>query len=212
MSLRKSEKIWVLGAFLGVTALLAALLLALVSQWTAGPIRLAKERNRTKVFYQLLLPDFDRVGEEIKIGNLIYLPVFNGEKCVGFIGQGSNRLGYAGEVEAMVGFAVDGKITAVQILQHKETPGLGANVCDRKFQRTIFNLSEKAPAVPKNRILDQFSGKNASEAGSWKISKDGGKFDYLTGATVSSRAVTALVDEISAGFTANREQIAGGKR
>ncbi len=211
MSLRKSEKIWVLGSFLGVTAFLAALLLALVSQWTAGPIRQAKERNREKVFYRLLLPDFDRVGKEIHIGKLIYLPVFNGDKCVGFIGQGSNRLGYAGEIDAVVGFSTDGKITAVQILQHKETPGLGANVCDRKFQRTIFNLSEKAPMVPGNKILDQFAGKNASESGNWKISKDGGSFDYLTGATVSSRAVTALVDEISAGFFANRERIAGGK-
>lgn len=211
MSLRESEKIWVLGTFLGVTALLAALILALVSQWTAEPIRLSGERNRSKVFYRLLLPDFDRVGKEVKIGSLTYLPVFKSDKCTGFIGQGSNRLGYSGEIEVMVGFSSDGKITAVQVLRHKETPGLGANVCDRKFQRTIFNLTEKAPDVPANKILDQFAGKNSSQAGNWKISKDGGDFDYLTGATVSSRAVTALVDEIAAGFAKHREQISGGK-
>ena len=100
----------------------------------------------------------------------------------------------------LAGFDIEGRITGVQVLEHKETPGLGANVCDRKFQRTIFNLGEKAPEIPSNNYLDQFSGVNAADSGSWKISKDGGKFDYLTGATVTSRAVTDAIDRIAAAF------------
>ena len=90
----------------------------------------------------------------------------------------------------------------MQILRHNETPGLGANVCERKFQRTIFNFGEAVPEVPENRLLDQYNGLNADRAGNWQISKDGGEFEYLTGATVTSRAVTALVNEIAGAFAA----------
>ena len=104
-------------------------------------------------------------------------------------------------------FTLDGRITAVQILRHHETPGLGANVCDRKFQRTILNLSAEAPEVPENIYLDQFNGKEAAKSGDWKIVKDNGEFIYRTGATVTARAVTALVNDIAAEFAKNRAEI-----
>ena len=107
----------------------------------------------------------------------------------------------------MVGFDLDGKITGVQILRHKETPGLGANVCDRTFKRTILNLTTPAPAVPANEYLDQFAGKSASAAGNWRTRKDGGEFIYRTGATVSSRAVTRAVNDIAAEFSRSRQLI-----
>lgn len=207
MKLRDSENIFVLGAFLGVTALIAALLLALVSSWTAGPIRKAQENNRSAALKRLLLPEFDRIGKNVKCGEYVFNALYSNGKCIGFAGNGSNRAGYAGEISAMIGFTVDGKISAVQILSHKETPGLGANVCDRKFQRTITNLAETAPDVPANPILDQFSGRDAAGAGAWKISKDGGEFIYRTGATVSARAVTMLVNDIAAAFAAAQKEI-----
>ena len=207
MKLRDSENMFVLGAFLGVTALIAALLLALVSGWTAGPIRKAQEKNRNVVLKRLQLPVFDAIGKSVKFGEYTFNALFDHGKCIGFAGSGSNRAGYAGEISAMIGFSVDGRISAVQILNHKETPGLGANVCDRKFQRTITNLGEAVPEVPANPILDQFSGRDAAAAGEWKISKDGGEFIYKTGATVSARAVTMLVNDIAAAFTAGKREI-----
>lgn len=207
MKLRDSENVFVLGAFLGVTALVAALLLALVSNWTSGPIRKAQENNRNALLKRLLLPEFDKTGRSVKCGKYTFNALYSDGKCVGFAGSGSNRAGYAGEIAAMIGFTVDGKISAVQILSHKETPGLGANVCDRVFRRTITNLGEAAPEVPENPVLDQFSGKDAASAGAWKIRKDGGEFTYRTGATVTSRAVTMLVNDIAAAFAAAQKDI-----
>lgn len=207
MSLRDSENMWVLGGFLGAVALIAALVLAWVSGLTAQPIQAAKEQNRNKMLRHLQLPEFDRVGKDVVIDGIDFCAVYKNDKLTGFVGQGSNRQGYAGEIEAMVGIGIDGKITTVQILRHKETPGLGANVCDRKFQRSVTNLTEKAPEIPENKFLDQFNGLETDTAGIWKISKDGGNIEYRTGATVSSRAITALVDEISKIFAANREKI-----
>lgn len=200
MKLQNSENMVVLGSFLGITAVVAASVLAIVSMYTQQPIRQAQEKNRQKAFHRLLLPDFDTVGRSVDAGGCSFTPVLQDGVICGYVGQSSSRGGYGGEIEALVGFDVRGRITAVQILRHKETPGLGANVCDRKFQRTVFNLRESAPEVPANAFLDQFSSRDSRSAGRWRISKDGGEFDYLTGATVTSRAVTGLVDRISAAF------------
>ena len=202
MKLREREDILSLGVFLGVVALIAALVLAMVSRWTAEPIAEAVESNRQKAFHRLLLPEFDRTGNPVEYDGVTFFPVLNGGKIVGYAGL-SGVSGYGGEIEVLVGFTVDGMITSVEVLRHRETPGLGANVCDRKFQRTILNLFEKAPETPSNAVLDQFRGRSAIDAGAWQISKDGGDFDYLTGATVTSRAVTVAVDDIAAKFAAS---------
>jgi len=118
------------------------------------------------------------------------------------------RKGYAGPVQALVGLDVDGKIRAVLITKQNETPGLGANVCERKFKKTIFNLFQKRPeGIAPNAFLDQFDGKSAAKGVTWKVKKDGGNIDYVTGATVTSRTITALTDEIAQCYLANREEI-----
>lgn len=199
MKLRDRENMLTLGLFLGGTAIVAALALALVSQLTAEPISKARKENRAKAFRRLSLPEFDQLGEPVEVDGVIFYPVKNKATIVGFIGQGSVA-GYGGEIELLVGFKGDGKITAVQVLRHKETPGLGANVCERKFQRTIYNLFAKAPEVPENRWLDQFNSRDSADRGKWKISKDGGHLIYLTGATVTSRAIAGGVDKICEAF------------
>ena len=200
MKLRNRESLPVLGLFLGGIALLAALVLAVVSQLTAEPIRKSQESKKVNEFKRLRLPEFDRIGDVVDIDGKSFYPVEKDGKTVGFVGSAVTRKGYAGEIEALVGFDLAGKITGVQILRQKETPGLGAEVCSRKFQRTIFNLSEEAPEIPAQQYLDQYNGKNAQEAGAWKTSADGGEFIYKTGATVTSRAVTSVVDEIASAF------------
>jgi electron transport complex protein RnfG len=104
--------------------------------------------------------------------------------------------GYAGDVEITASFTPGGKIIAVLVTRQQETPGLGSNVCERKFRKTIFNLFKPVPSgLPPNPILDQFHNLTASEKGEWKVKRDGGNFDFVTGATITSRAVAAAVDQ-----------------
>ena len=211
--LRETENIWILGIFLGVTGLLAALILSVVSQLTAKPIEDAKIRTRTKALKQLNLPEFDNnMSEtEVVVGNVKFMTAKKGGKIVGYAAESSNNSGYNGKISALAGFDADGKILAVQILSHNETPGLGAAVCERKFQRTIFNIAKPQPAgLPPNPILDQFNGKSAANTSNWKISKDGGPFIFKTGATVSSRAVAALVESIVLEFPAAQKLLNSG--
>ena len=79
--------------------------------------------------------------------------------------------GFGGAIDLMVGVDNENKVTGVAIISHSETASLGAN-CTREDFRA------------------QFAGKTGELA----VSKDGGDIDALTGATVTSRAVTRAVN------------------
>lgn len=205
MKLRDTENIWALSIFLGITGVIAGTVLAWVSQLTAAPIKQAAINNELKLLKELNLPEFDNdmTSNVFKINGVEYLAATNKGKLTGLAARVQCSSGYSGKMRALVSFTTSGNILAVQITEHKETPGLGAEVCERKFQRTIFNLFSPRPAgLPPNAVLDQFNGKNAARSGNWKITKDGGEFIYRTGATVSSRAVTEMVNSASANFSA----------
>ncbi len=82
--------------------------------------------------------------------------------------------GYSGPIQLLVGVYADGTLAGVRVLAHKETPGLG-DAIDEKRAPWIFG----------------FAGKSLSNPGldGWRVKKDGGSFDQFTGATITPRAV-----------------------
>lgn len=88
--------------------------------------------------------------------------------------------GYSGRIGLVMAVDADGRMLAVRVTTHKETPGLGDYVDPRK---------DKNKTDP---WIGQFAGKGYDIAlgGLWKVKKDGGQFAYRTGATISARAVT----------------------
>ena len=75
--------------------------------------------------------------------------------------------GFGGELDMVVGISPEGVVTGVSIISMSETSGLGANAMKESFR-------------------SQYAGKSGVLA----VSKDGGQIDALTGATITSRAVT----------------------
>jgi Na+-translocating ferredoxin:NAD+ oxidoreductase subunit G len=88
--------------------------------------------------------------------------------------------GYAGRIGLVLAVAADGRLAALRVTSHKETPGLGDYIDPKK---------DKNKASP---WISQFNGQGYDLAlgGLWKVRKDGGPFAYRTGATISARAVT----------------------
>ena len=82
--------------------------------------------------------------------------------------------GYSGEIKTLVGIDKEDKILGVRVIAHKETPGLGDYIEIDKSQ-WIKNFDLKS--------LDKVSEKQ------WAVKKDGGDFDYVSGATITPRAV-----------------------
>jgi electron transport complex protein RnfG len=86
--------------------------------------------------------------------------------------------GYSGSIRLLVGVTPDGRLLGVRVLEHQETPGLGDAIEERR-----------------SAWIHSFDGRSLKEppVGRWKLHKDGGDFDQLTGATVTPRAVVAAV-------------------
>jgi electron transport complex protein RnfG len=88
--------------------------------------------------------------------------------------------GYSGEIRLILAVRADGRLAAVRVTAHKETPGLGDYIDPKK---------DKNKANP---WISQFNQIGFSEVpqNQWRVKKDGGVFDQRTGATISARAVT----------------------
>lgn len=89
--------------------------------------------------------------------------------------------GYSGAIRMVVGTDAKGAISAVRVLTHKETPGLGDKI-----------------ELKKSNWIDSFVGRtlHAENEASWAVKKDGGEFDAFTGATITPRAVVKAVKNL----------------
>jgi len=205
MNLKDNENLFVLGSFLALTSIISGVLLAVFSDVVAQPIAEAKLRN-TNQSLEMILPAFDNQPSEnvTEIDGVKFLGATKDGKLVAVAAEASAK-GYSGPVEALIGIEPDGKIIAVLITKQTETPGLGTNVCERKTQKTVGNMFDKQEGLPPNKILDQFKGQTSD--GNWKVKKDGGTIEYITGATITSRAVTAVVNRADSTFVKNKAKI-----
>ena len=118
--------------------------------------------------------------------------VYSGEAPVAALFVVSARDGYAGAIWLLVGVGVDGTVTGVHVLAHRETPGLGDQIESGKSDWVM-----------------QFDGRSLADPTSdeWKINRDGGEFDQLTGASVTSRAVVKAVRKTLQYFDGNADRI-----
>ena len=112
----------------------------------------------------------------------------------------STLKGFGGKIELMVGILADNTINKVSVLQQAETPGLGANM-----------------SKDGNKLMNSINGKSIDEIStltdgtySVKVTKDAGKIDALTAATISSRAVCEAVEVAVNGFMTNKEKFMEG--
>ena len=184
-----------LSVILMIYALFAGAALALVNIKTISLIEENKlnveEETRTQV-----LSDTDG-GFELK-GEGSNFPYWIGYRDAGkkepggyiFVTRGN---GYSSTIETMVGVDMDGKIKDAKILFQQETPGLGAKVEEIRY-------GETEPWFTK-----QFKGKTVTD--DIRVIKDGGNIDAVTGATISSRAVT---NSINSGLVELEKTIGGG--
>ena len=100
--------------------------------------------------------------------------------------------GYSGNIELLIAINIDGSVSGVRALDHKETPGLGDKI-----------------ELRKSSWIEKFSGKKMLDNNDtrWAVIKDGGMFDQFTGATITPRAVVQTVKKTISYFKANQADI-----
>jgi electron transport complex protein RnfG len=100
--------------------------------------------------------------------------------------------GYVGPVRLLVGVGADGRVLGVRVAEHAETPGIGAAIAD-----------------PDSPWLAGFAGRSLADPpdARWALRDDGGDFDAIAGATVSSRAVVGGVRRAVQYFATHQDEI-----
>ena len=160
-------------------------ILALVNHVTEGPIALQKEKTladgikTVMACNDLVVAKSDVVKQtDAKGKELVYTIYQTQDKQGKDLGAAveSSTMGFGGNLKILVGFDPDGKILGYTLLEHAETPGLGAKA-DKWFQ-----------AGGKGDII----GKSPKEE--LVVSKDGGQVDAITASTITSRAFLLAVN------------------
>ncbi|MCM1163038.1 MAG: RnfABCDGE type electron transport complex subunit G [Muribaculaceae bacterium] len=177
---------------LGIITIVAAGLLSWIFTITEQPIAQANLNKQIEAV-KAVTPEFDNdpVAEAVEItpaGEDKALKVFPARKdgqLVGAAVESYSSKGFSGDIKLIYGFDQNGVITGYAVMEHAETPGLGAKMGD------WFNEGGKGNVI----------GMNATE-GSLTVSKDGGQVDAITAATITSRAFLDALNRAAAAFTA----------
>ncbi len=173
-----------------VFAFIGTAILAYVFNVTRAPIEASEKEARLALFKEILpestynndlLKESVVIAANEALGNRLptvaNVAKFNG-KTAGVILEALAHDGYSGDIKLLIAIRADGSISGVRVLAHKETPGLGDYI-DIAHGNWI-------------KLFDNKSVHQATEA-QWKVKKDGGKFDYMVGATITPRAVVKAV-------------------
>ena len=168
----------------GVAVVMGAVL-ALVNHVTEGPINDQKAKALADGIQSVLLCDnivvakADTVRQNDAKGKELTYIIYQAKDAQGRdLGAAveSTTGGFGGDLKVLVGFDTEGRILGYTLLEHAETPGLGAKA-DKWFQK-----GEKGDII----------GKSPQEP--LTVSKDGGQVDAITASTITSRAFLLAVN------------------
>ena len=170
---------------LTLVAVIMGGILAYVNHLTEGPIAEQKEKaladgiKAVMVCDDLKVAKTDVVKQNDAKGKEMTFTVYQIQDAQGNdLGAAveSTTMGFGGDLKVLVGFDTKGTILGYTLLEHAETPGLGAKA-DQWFQK-----GQKGDII----------GKNPAEP--LTVSKDGGQVDAITASTITSRAFLLAVN------------------
>lgn len=165
MTAKKEPGIAMLAVILLAICAVCSLLLGVINQVTEKKIEeLALAAQRAAMQEVLAADDYQKIDYT---GNDPLVVAMYSAGDAGYVVQVAPS-GFGGALDIMVGVDADDAVTGISVVSHQETAGLGAKA--------------KTDAVWR----EQFVGMSGTLA----VNKDGGDVVAITGATITSRAVT----------------------
>ena len=174
---------------LTVITLVSGLLLGLAYEVTKAPIAQSQE-NAKKEAWQAVFPDadldaFEEADVDTDVADQVIadlgVETTIDEVCTvdggetGYVITATDSEGYGGDIQVVVGITADGTVSGISFLSISETAGLGMNAQNESFYGQYVGVQ-----------TDKFY-----------VSKDGGEgepIDAISGATITTRAVTGAVN------------------
>ena len=172
-----------------VITAVAGLALSAVYSVTKEPIAISQKAKINNAI-KMVIPEFETIADTVLMpqdgkDSIRIHRLLKGTENSGVAVETYTDKGFSGRFSLMVGFAPDGTISNIEVLEHKETPGLGTKMALPAFK-------------------DQFKGLKLSElpGEQLKVKKDGGSVDAITAATISSRA---FCDAVNRAYETNKK-------
>lgn len=169
--------------------LIAGLALATVYQITKEPISRAEAAAELEAyegvfpgagFEKIEILPFDAVAAEVADGEWVTVEGVAvarvADEVVGYALKVTSPNGYGGDITVAVGVTTDGALSGISVISQSETAGLGAKCADAAF-------TDQFKGITGGRVVFVKTGKQAPH-----------EIDALSGATVTTRAVTAAVN------------------
>jgi len=197
----KPEFPWVVGARLAGISALALLTLITVDHFTR-PVVDASQQAQFRRTLTTVLPEHDNdptldyidinAPNLSKTGDVRIFRAKNNDQLIAVALSVTSTQGYSGPIQILAGINIDGTLFKAEVISHRETPGLGDAIESRK-----------------SHWLQQFIGYSVIQVddSGWHTSQRGGKFDGISGATVSAEAVTRSLYEALSWVENNHEQL-----
>jgi Na+-translocating ferredoxin:NAD+ oxidoreductase subunit G len=185
-------------------ALIGTALLAITYRLTHDPIARSEEAEKLKLVTQIapaetydndIIKDTAELAADKLLGNddtsIAYIGRLKNEPSIVVL-QVVAPDGYSGKISLIIAIHSDGKIGGVRVISHKETPGLGDYI-----------------EIAKNKWITIFDGRSLNDPkdDGWKVTKDGGSFDYMAGATITPRAVVKAVRKALQYYAQHRDEM-----
>ncbi len=165
-----------LGLTLMIYAAIAGLLLGFIYTKTKPKIDEQARLEREQAIKEVMPPGAAVIGEDtLSNGKIISVGYADESKTkpVGYAALTAG-VGFSSTIKTMVGITTDFKVNAIKVISQSETPGLGTHSQDDWFQKQFAN-----------KTIDGLL-----------VNKDGGTIKAITGATISSRAVTNSIKKL----------------
>jgi len=178
------------GAILGGFAILCVGVVSFIYSNTREQVEANEKAARVEKLHQLIpasAHDNDLYSDAINVTSQEWLgakkPVMvyrarKGGEPVAVIIAAEAPDGYSGTIKLLVAIRYRGELAGVRVVSHKETPGLGDYI-----------------EIERSDWIRGFDGRSLGnpDEQQWKVKRDGGAFDQVTGATVTPRAVVKAV-------------------
>ncbi len=177
--MRKIESTWYnMAIVLTMISVIAGAALAYVNEVTKGPIEEIQKLNEAKAIKAVLCDENAVIIDTITNDNVVVYMTDNGAAVKTTDPQNGS---FGGGLTIMVGLDKQFQVLGYTVLEHKETPGLGAKAGE------WFQKGAKGDIIGK-------------VAGDLRTTKDNGEIDAITASTITTRSFLRAVNNAYAEY------------
>lgn len=157
-------------------ALISGLVLAFTYDMTTDQIKKNAELKKQRAITEVL-PGLETYQLQKK-GDFSYFQGYDQNNDPLGVAVEASGSGFQGQIKLMIGFDVnEKKITGIKILEHLETPGLGAKITEKDFKANFQSKPFAEYTVVKRPVNNEL------------------EVEAIAGATISSNAVTTIIQD-----------------